>query len=193
LTHPNSKHSSDRVLRQNLVLEEYSVDINHISGDKNITVDALSRLPTKELFIMGDSSFPLNLELIADKQAEDQHLQTQVLCEQPKYKQSVRDNVTIYTYPATQAVYVPVSLRGAVLQWYHMSLQHPGIRGQTLSSMGESFFSLYQVCKYVLTSWYCNSVIHSFIHSEILSHGVLFLLVSSGITADVVADGTHTP
>jgi hypothetical protein len=76
-------------------LEEYSVDINHISGDKNITVDALSRLPTKELFIMGDSSFPLNLELIADKQAEDQHLQTQVLCEQPKYKQSVRDNVTI--------------------------------------------------------------------------------------------------
>jgi hypothetical protein len=33
------------------------------------------------------------------------------------------------------------------------------VRGQSLSSMGESFFfPLYQARKYVLTSWYCNSV-----------------------------------
>jgi hypothetical protein len=33
------------------------------------------------------------------------------------------------------------------------------VRGQTPSSMGESFFLvLYQARKYVLTSWYCNSV-----------------------------------
>jgi hypothetical protein len=38
---------------------------------------------------------------------------------------------------------------------------------------GIVFFPLYQARKYVLTSWYCNS--------EILSHGVLFLLVSSAI------------
>jgi hypothetical protein len=62
------------------------------------------------------------------------------------------------------------------------------IRGQTLSSMGESFFPP------------CTRHISMYLHpgivilSEILSHGVLFLLVSSAITADVAtADGTHAP
>jgi len=45
------------------------------------------------------------------------------------------------------------------------------------SSMGESFFfPLYQARKYVLTSWYCNSVCLSFCPT-----GYYFLLVSSGI------------
>jgi hypothetical protein len=36
------------------------------------------------------------------------------------------------------------------------------VRGQSPSSMGESFFfPLYQARKYVLTSWYCNSFILS--------------------------------
>jgi hypothetical protein len=60
---------------------------------------------------MEDNSFPLNLEFIAEQQAEDQHLQTQLLCEQPKYMQSVKNNVTIYTHPATQAVYVSSGCR----------------------------------------------------------------------------------
>jgi len=47
------------------------------------------------------------------------------------------------------------------------------VRGQSPSSMGESFFfPLYQARKYVLTSWYCNS----FCLSVVLSHGVLFFI-----------------
>jgi hypothetical protein len=127
LTHPNSKHSSDRVLSQRLVLEEYGMEINYISGNKKIVIDALSRLPTEELFILKDNNFPLNLEIMAEKQAADQHLQTQLLCEPSKYKQTVRDGVEIYTNPATQAIYILVSPHNAVLQLYHTSLQHPSI------------------------------------------------------------------
>jgi len=64
---------------------------------------------------------------------------------------------------------------------------YPGVlpcpRSVTEFYGGIVFFPLYQARKYVLTSWYCNSFIHSFV----LSHGVLFLLVSSAI--DVATTG----
>jgi hypothetical protein len=69
LTHPDTNHVSDRVLRQRLLLEEYGAEIEYIKGEKNVVADALSRLPTQELFLFdneGDEEFPLNLQLIAD-------------------------------------------------------------------------------------------------------------------------------
>jgi hypothetical protein len=42
LTHPNSTHSLDRVLRQRLLLEDYGVDIEYIQGVKKVVADALS-------------------------------------------------------------------------------------------------------------------------------------------------------
>jgi len=69
LTHPNSTHSSDRVLRQRLLLEDYGVDIEYIQGVKNVVADALSCLPTEELFTLNtEDEFPLNLSLIAEQQ-----------------------------------------------------------------------------------------------------------------------------
>jgi len=63
-----------------------------------------------------------------------------------------------------------------------------GVQGQTLSSIGELFFFLlYQARKYVLTSWYCNSFIHSF-----CPMGYYFLLVSLGITQDLLTHATGT-
>jgi hypothetical protein len=48
--------------------------------------------------------------------------------------------------------------------------------------MGESFFfCLYEARKYLLTSWYC--------HSEILTHGLLFLLESLAITCTAAGHG----
>ena len=45
LTYDNSDYSSDRVLRQRLLLEEYGAKILYIKGEKNIVADSLSRLP----------------------------------------------------------------------------------------------------------------------------------------------------
>ena len=140
LTYPNSKHSSDRVLRQRLALEEYGVEINYIAGDKNVVADALSRLPTEELFNLDDSNvFSLDLAVIAEKQATDNDLQQHLLREPPKYEQAVRDGITLYVHMATQTIYVPVSLRQSILQWYHTSLQHPGIK-RMQATIKESFY-----------------------------------------------------
>ena len=92
LTHPNSKHSSDRVLCQRLALEEYSVEINYIAGDRNVVANALSCLPTEELFNLDNSNnntFSLNLAVIAEKQAADNDLQQRLLRENPKNKQAI--------------------------------------------------------------------------------------------------------
>ena len=47
LTYDNLDYSSDRILRQRLVIEEYGKEIKHISGIKNTAADALSRIPTR--------------------------------------------------------------------------------------------------------------------------------------------------
>jgi hypothetical protein len=69
LTHPNSTHTSDRVLRQRLVLEKYGAELQYIQGEKNIVADALSHLPTEELFTFeaDNDKFPLNLALLAEQ------------------------------------------------------------------------------------------------------------------------------
>ena len=48
LTYPNSDYSSDRILRQRLVIEEYGAEIIFIKGKNNVVADALSRLPTSQ-------------------------------------------------------------------------------------------------------------------------------------------------
>jgi hypothetical protein len=135
LTHPNSKHTSDRVLRQRLVLEEYGVELNYIAGDKNIVADALSRLPTEELFSLDNSStaydFPLNLAIIAEKQTTDNDLQQHLLRENPKYQQSVRDGIALYVHTATQTIYVPVSLLSTPIRIAVVSYQLTAPRHQT--------------------------------------------------------------
>ena len=45
LTYDNSDYSSDRVLRQRLLLDEYGVELNYVKGETNVVADALSRLP----------------------------------------------------------------------------------------------------------------------------------------------------
>jgi len=129
LTHPSSSHTSDRVLRQRLLLEEYGADIEYIQGEKNVVADALSRLPTNELFTFEpDEEFPLDLSIIAAKQLSDTQLTAELAKNPPKYTKIVRDTVTLYAHNTTEAVYVPTSMRASILQWYHTTLQHPGVK-----------------------------------------------------------------
>jgi len=140
LTHPTSTHTSDRVLRQRLLLEEYGVEIEYIQGEKNVVADALSRLPTEEIFLFEeDNDFPLNLSLIAEQQLADTSLTTALAAPKPVYTKTVRENVELYVHAKQTAIYVPVSLRASLLQWYHLTLQHPGVK-RMQATLKENFY-----------------------------------------------------
>jgi len=140
LTHPASTHTSDRVLRQRLLLEEYGADLQYIQGERNIVADALSRLPSQELFTLeADDDFPLNLTLIAEQQSNDEHLLTALTKEPLKYKKIMRDSTELYVQHDSEAIYVPASLRASILQWYHTTLQHPGIK-RMQATLKEHFY-----------------------------------------------------
>ena len=47
LTYTNTNYSSDRILRQRLVIEDYGAELIYIKGCSNEVADALSRLPTE--------------------------------------------------------------------------------------------------------------------------------------------------
>jgi hypothetical protein len=130
LTHPALTHTVDRVLRQCLLLEEYGAELQCIQGEKNVVANALSCLPTQELFTLqaNDDEFPLNLALIADKQTIDKHLLSTLSKEPPKYKKVMRENTQLYVHHDTEAIYVSAALLASILQWYHTTLQHPGIK-----------------------------------------------------------------
>jgi hypothetical protein len=69
LTRPTLTHTSDHVLCQCLLLKEYRVELQYIQGENNVVTDALSHLPTQELFSLeADHELPLNLALNANKQ-----------------------------------------------------------------------------------------------------------------------------
>jgi hypothetical protein len=65
LTHPLSTHTSSRVLRQWLLLEEYGADLEYVQGSSNVVADALSRLPTNAETASNNDSAEKN-ELVAD-------------------------------------------------------------------------------------------------------------------------------
>ena len=70
LTYNNSDYSSDRILRQRLIIEEYGAEIIYIKGQQNVVADALSRLPSQS---STDEEFTINEELFLQKRVfEDQ-------------------------------------------------------------------------------------------------------------------------
>jgi hypothetical protein len=88
--------------------------------------------------------FPLNLAVIAEKQETDDHLQNELLKPQPKYKQTTRDNTSIYVTSHTEEIYVPAPLRASILEWYHTTLQHPGIKRMQATLKRELLLAWYR-------------------------------------------------
>ncbi len=90
----------------------------------------MSRLSTEELFTFdnGADDFPLNLQIMAEAQTADEHLQAALRITPPKYVSAMRDGVLLYVHSTNNSIYVPASLRSKILQWYHTTLQHPGIK-----------------------------------------------------------------
>ena len=48
VAYDSTEHTSDRVLRQWLLLEEYEVQLQYVKGKTNVVADTLLRLPYKE-------------------------------------------------------------------------------------------------------------------------------------------------
>jgi hypothetical protein len=77
LTHPTSTHSSDSVLCQRLLLEEYGVKLEYIPRHNIIVADALLSLLTQELFLFeNEDEFPLIMEVLAKQQQTDKQLES---------------------------------------------------------------------------------------------------------------------
>lgn len=114
LTHPASVHFLDRVLLQCLLLKECGAAKHYIPGEKNIVVDALSRLPTEQVFTFDqENDSPLNLSVIAAEQVSDQHLQTNLLEKHPKYTREPfgRTQLFMRTAQTTKSTYLNLYAR----------------------------------------------------------------------------------
>ena len=48
LTYNSAEHTSDHVLCQRLLLEEYKVQLRYVKGKTNVAMDVISRLPYEE-------------------------------------------------------------------------------------------------------------------------------------------------
>ena len=148
LVHAATVSESQRVMRWRLLLEEYGPDIRHIKGVDNVVADAISRLPManddepstdkvqshmNELFNIGnrnnDNGFPLDLSDVQRIQNLELNIRNS------KLKAFIEDSKSGYYYDFIEdmklilykgKIYVPESLRGRTLGWYHHYLNHPG-------------------------------------------------------------------
>jgi hypothetical protein len=124
------------VLRWLLLLEEYGVTFEYLSGKKNVVADALSRLNIDELRIQDEEAFtflpelennninfPTYTALIFKEQIKVPGLREKGLS-QPYYSMQHIEGYVLLCYK--DKIYIPQSLRQRVLSWYHEYLLHPG-------------------------------------------------------------------
>ena len=138
-----------------MILEEFGPDIRHISGEKNIVADAISRLPTTAidqnrhrtetddqknstfltkssefLVLQNEEGFPLDLPLVQEEQLKELNKKNSKLKQLLKTKSSgYYKDKSLYDTELIlheKRIYVPASLRSRVINWYHFYLNHPG-------------------------------------------------------------------
>ena len=155
LVHAATISQSQRVMRWRMILEEFGPDIRHISGEDNIVADAISRLPTTKidqktkstefedqenrkfspkssefLVLQNEDRFPLDVLLVQKEQQKElnkKNSKIKRLLEQ-KLSGYYKDNSLYDTELILheKRIYVPISLRSKVIEWYHHYLNHPG-------------------------------------------------------------------
>jgi len=145
------KHfNSDRVMRWRLFIEEYSPDLQYIKGENNVVADALSRLPQQSISCQDslDSFYsivechksdqkktlphdfhPLSYVHLETAQKRDPQLKKELLQKNSKYQ--LKDfhgggtSRSLICY--NNKIVVPKHLQKHVIDWYHITLCHPGI------------------------------------------------------------------
>jgi hypothetical protein len=69
----------------------------------------------------------------------DEQLKSALQQQPVKYSTTMREGTQLYVKTASDTIYVPASLRSAIMQWYHTTLQHPGIK-RMQATLRESFY-----------------------------------------------------
>lgn len=131
-----SSTETPRRIRQLSFISEFTTDIRHINGEKNIVADTLSRIET----ITCPTS--INFEEIARAQDTDNTITS--LLKQPnltiKKLTIPGTNITMYCETSTDRIrpYVPLQYRRNVFNAIH-NISHPGIRN-TRKMITEKYF-----------------------------------------------------
>ena len=159
LTYKN--FNSDRVMRWRLFIEEYSPDLRYIKGENNVVADALSRLPKEEDNPMKDTLenfyaildcngiheaenhdfHPLTYKILDEAQQVDPDIKKELKKDNSKYH--IRDfhgggkTRSLVCYKTK--IVVPKKLHKHVIDWYHVTLCHPGIN-RTEESIAQHLF-----------------------------------------------------
>jgi hypothetical protein len=76
---------------------------------------------------------------MAETQTADAHLTAALRAPTPKYVSATRDGVLLYVHRTSNTIYIPASLRSQILNWYHTTLQHPGIK-RMQATIKENFY-----------------------------------------------------
>ena len=140
--------NTDRVLKWQLILDNYGLDIEYIKGEKNIVSDALSRIPLngneentqksiyqKEIMSeindteeLPEGTFPINLKLIQKYQRTEPRIKA-------KYKDGTYhdgsfrggSNIDIKFIICKDRIVITSKLQSYAFCWYHTYLLHPGM------------------------------------------------------------------
>ena len=142
LTDDNSDYSSDRILWQRLVIEEYGTEIKCIPGIKNTAPDALSRIstraqPDQEYFAFGDKitendeGFTLNFNHIVGEYKTCPDLIERLQSNKCNLHQTHLWNDRVHMHiwwkgreGGKAKIYVPRILRDDLIAWFHNNLHH---------------------------------------------------------------------
>ena len=144
LTHDETKHTCNRVLRQRLVLEEYGCTLKYIEGDKNVVADTLSRLDFEtnpervgESYLMKYTyddkiKVPVDLRFIAEQQQKDKEFIAAKDKYPERFKEAVlHENFKVQLYrkdveSKNWLIYVPEKMSNDLIDRFHMNHIHPG-------------------------------------------------------------------
>ena len=134
---------TEHVIRWGLILEEFNPTLTYIKGENNIVVDALSRLdiadkPLSQLQAaeafslekddLPSDAYPLSYRTIMIHQQAYRKLQELALKDDnyslTKFHGGGKTRTLI---TKNSKIVVPGTLQQCCVQWYHLSLCHPGV------------------------------------------------------------------
>ena len=149
------KLASGRLIRWRMIIEEFGPKFEHIQGEKNKVADALSRLEMtpKKYDELDDTTVKRELSYVVQRDIEDETfpmLPKLIRKHQFKDKKLVQlvqndQNYTLKRVEGTEIIhfkdkiYVPSTLRGRVMDWYHTYLVHPGMT-RMLNTMNQTLY-----------------------------------------------------